>query len=127
MAAKSVASALTALRKNRADAPKNMRKAFADDPKRFREFSLNDGDLLIDWSKCAVTRKTMALLEKLADAAGLVERRKAMLSGKRINITEDRAVLHTALRNLDGKGIKLAGQDVQRDVKSVLDEMEKFR
>ncbi|MGE0280658.1 MAG: glucose-6-phosphate isomerase [Rhizobiaceae bacterium] len=126
MAAKSVASALGALRKNRADAPKNMRKAFADDPKRFREFSLTDGDLLIDWSKCAVTEKTMALLEKLADVAGLADRRKAMLSGKRINITEDRAVLHTALRSLDGKGIKIGRQDVQRDVKAVLDAMENF-
>jgi glucose-6-phosphate isomerase len=126
VAAKSVASALAALRKNRADAPKNMRKAFADDPKRFREFSLNVGDLLVDWSKCAVTEKTMGLLEKLADAAGLGDRRKAMLAGKRINITEDRAVLHTALRNLDGKAIKLAGQDVQRDVRDVLDAMESF-
>jgi len=126
VAAKPIASALAALRKNAADAPRNMRKAFAEDPGRFREFSLTDGDLLIDWSKCAVTEKTMRLLEKLADAAGLAERRKAMLSGKLINITEDRAVLHTALRNLDGKGMTLAGQDIQRDVRAVLSAMEEF-
>ena len=126
MADKSFASALSALRKNRADAPKSMRKAFAEDPNRFARFSVLDGDLLLDWSKCAVTAKTMTLLEKLADAAGLADKRKAMLSGKRINITEDRAVLHTALRNLEGKGIKLAGQDVQGDVNSVLDAMELF-
>ena len=126
MAAKSFASALSALRKNRADTPKSMRKAFADDPRRFKEFSLLDGDLLLDWSKCGVTTKTMKLLADLAEAAGFPERRKAMLSGKRINITEDRAVLHTALRSLDGKGLKLAGQDIQRDVRQVLDAMENF-
>jgi glucose-6-phosphate isomerase len=91
VAAKPIASALAALRKHRADAPRNMRKAFAADPARFREFSALDGDLLLDWSKCAVTERRW--LEKLADAAGLADRRKAMLSGKRINITEDRAVL----------------------------------
>ena len=126
MADKSFASALSALRKNRSDAPKNMRKAFAEDPTRFASFSLRDGDLLLDFSKCAVTAKTMRLLERLADAAGLADKRKAMLAGKRINITEDRAVLHTALRNLTGKGIKLAGQDIQTDVNSVLGAMEAF-
>ena len=126
MADKSFASALSALRKNRADGPKSMRKAFVKDPARFASFSVLDGDLLLDWSKCAVTVKTMGLLERLADAAGLADKRKAMLSGKRINITEDRAVLHTALRNLTGKGIKLAGQDIQADVGAVLDAMEAF-
>lgn len=126
MADKALASALSALRKDQAKAPKNMRKAFADEPKRFAKFSINDGDLLLDWSKCAVTSKTMELLEKFADAAGLAERRKAMLSGQRINITENRAVLHTALRHLEGKGIKLYGQDVQHDVKSVLAAMAGF-
>lgn len=126
MADKAIASALSALRKDQAKAPKSMRKAFADDPKRFTTFSLSDGDLLLDWSKCPVTSKTMALLEKLADAVGLADKRKAMLSGKRINITEDRAVLHVALRNLSGKGIKLDGQDIQHDVKAVLGAMAAF-
>lgn len=126
MAEKSVASVLSSLRKNRADAPASMRKAFADDPGRFARFSASHDDMLLDWSKCAVTDKTMTLLAQLAEAAGLAERRKQMFAGKHINITEDRAVLHTALRNLGGKGIKLDGQDVQADVKSVLDAMAAF-
>ncbi|TIP53353.1 MAG: glucose-6-phosphate isomerase, partial [Mesorhizobium sp.] len=73
---------------------------FAADPKRFETFSATDGDLLLDWSKCAVDANTMTMLEKLAGAADLAGRRAAMFEGKKINITENRAVLHTALRNL---------------------------
>ena len=59
-------------------------------------------DLLIDWSKCAVTPDTMRHLADLADAAGVAEKRDAMFAGKAINRTEQRAVLHTALRNRSG-------------------------
>ncbi|ESZ47384.1 glucose-6-phosphate isomerase [Mesorhizobium sp. L2C054A000] len=117
---------LVALRAARAAASGTMREAYAADPKRFETFSASDGDLLLDWSKCAVDQRTMELLEKLAAAADLEGRRAAMFSGKKINITEDRAVLHTALRNLSGKGVTVDGQDVKADVLSVLDAMGAF-
>lgn len=117
---------LAALRAHRAATPMNMREAFAADPDRFKRFSALDGDMLLDWSKCAVDEETMKLLEGLARAADLEPRRAAMFAGKHINITEDRAVLHTALRNLDGKGLHIDGQDVQKDVRSVLDAMSVF-
>jgi glucose-6-phosphate isomerase len=93
----------------------DMRGVFAADPARFSRFSASDGDLLLDWSKCAVDARTMELLEELAKAADVEGRRAAMFSGKHINVTEDRAVLHTALRDLDGKGLTVEGQDVQAD------------
>ncbi|MER9331840.1 glucose-6-phosphate isomerase [Mesorhizobium sp. M0488] len=117
---------LAALRDHRAGAPGNMRQAFAADPQRFEKFSAMDGDLLLDWSKCAVDTVTMGLLEKLAGAADLEGRRAAMFAGKKINVTEDRAVLHTALRNLSGEGVTVDGQDVKADVISVLDAMGAF-
>ncbi|WP_084652613.1 glucose-6-phosphate isomerase [Mesorhizobium sp. WSM1293] len=117
---------LAALRDHRAAAPASMRQTFAADPKRFVEFSATDGDLLLDWSKCAVDATTMELLEKLAQAADLEGRRAAMFAGKKINVTEDRAVLHTALRNLTGKGVTVDGQDVKADVIAVLDAMGAF-
>ncbi|MEI9416976.1 glucose-6-phosphate isomerase [Mesorhizobium sp. Cs1321R2N1] len=117
---------LAALRDHRAAAPGDMRQVFAADPQRFKTFSATDGDLLLDWSKCAVDAATMGLLEKLAAAADLEGRRAAMFAGKKINVTEDRAVLHTALRNLSGKGVTVDGQDVKADVISVLDAMGAF-
>lgn len=117
---------LVALRAARGAASGTMREVFAADPKRFETFSASDDDLLLDWSKCAVDQHTMELLEKLAAAADLEGRRAAMFSGKKINITEDRAVLHTALRNLSGKGVTVDGQDVKADVLAVLDAMGAF-
>ncbi|RWE43648.1 MAG: glucose-6-phosphate isomerase [Mesorhizobium sp.] len=117
---------LAALRDHRAAASGDMRQVFAADPQRFKTFSATDGDLLLDWSKCAVDAATMDLLEKLAAAADLEGRRAAMFAGKKINVTEDRAVLHTALRNLSGKGVTVDGQDVKADVVAVLDAMGAF-
>jgi glucose-6-phosphate isomerase len=117
---------LAALREHRAAASGTMREAFAADPKRFESFSVSDGDLLLDWSKCAVDAKTMELLETLAGAADLAGRRTAMFEGRKINVTEGRAVLHTALRNLSGKGVVLDGQDVKTEVLAVLDAMGAF-
>ena len=117
---------LAALRDQRATAKGTMREAFAADPKRFERFSATDGDLLLDWSKCAVDANTMAMLEKLADAADLAGRRAAMFEGKKINITENRAVLHTALRNLTGRSVVVDGQDTKADVIAVLDAMGAF-
>ncbi|MEO5326560.1 glucose-6-phosphate isomerase [Mesorhizobium sp. CC13] len=119
-------AALAALRNQHQDAPKNMRAAFASDPKRFRHFSVADGDLLFDWSKCAVDAETMALLEKLALVVDLPGRRAAMFRGDRINVTEDRAVLHTALRVPRGEPVMLDGRDVAEDVHAVLDAMATF-
>lgn len=121
-----VAAARDALAAETEHAPKDMRSAFAGDPGRFKKFSRAHDDMLLDYSKCAVTEGIMIALEQLARAADLPAKRKAMFSGKRINITEDRAVLHTALRNLSGKGITLSGQDVQKDVLDVLKAMGKF-
>lgn len=117
---------LGALRDHRAAKSGSMREAFAADPQRFEKFSTSDGDVLLDWSKCAVDARTMELLEKLAEAADLEGRRDAMFAGKKINVTEGRAVLHTALRNLTGKGIVLDGQDVKAEVLAVLDAMGAF-
>ena len=117
---------LAALRAHRSATPMDMRRAFADDPVRFAGFSATDGDLLLDWSKCALDRKTMELLFSLARAADVEGRRAAMFSGRHINVTEDRAVLHTALRDLDRKDLVVDGQDVNGDVLAVLDAMGAF-
>jgi glucose-6-phosphate isomerase len=103
-----------------------LRDLFADDPDRGRELTLTVGDLYIDYSKHRVTRETLALLLDLARAAGLEERRDAMFAGQHINTSEDRAVLHTALRLPRGAALVVDGQDVVADVHSVLDEMGTF-
>jgi glucose-6-phosphate isomerase len=120
-------SALAALREHRAaNGHMRMRDAFAADPGRFARFSLALDDLLLDWSKCAVTDETVALLLRLAEAAGLEARRAEMLGGERINVTEDRAVLHTALRDRSGHALFLDGADVMHDVHAVLAAMGRF-
>ena len=126
MADSSFPASLVALKNHHAEAPKDMRAAFATDSQRFQKFSLVDGDLLLDWSKCAVTEKTMELLAAAAQAAGVEKRREAMFSGEKINITEHRAVLHTALRQPKGAKVLVDGQDVVPDVHAVLDAMAKF-
>jgi glucose-6-phosphate isomerase len=103
-----------------------MRQAFASDPARFEKFSAAEGDLLLDWSKCAIDDEAMELLEALALAADLPERRDAMFSGAKINITEGRAVLHTALRAPRGTSLVLDGHDIMPDVHAVLDAMAAF-
>src|SRR3954452_9142345 len=116
---------LSALRDHRAEGM-DMRAAFASDPERFRRFSLTLDDMLLDWSKCAVTAETMELLVQLADAAHVSEPRAAMFAGDKINVTEDRAVLHTALRNPAASGVKVDGVDVMPEVHAVLDAMAVF-
>jgi glucose-6-phosphate isomerase len=122
----STKAALDALRAHRAKTPSDMRAAFAADPGRFAAFSLGDGDLLLDWSKCAVDAETMRLLGEFATATGVAARRDAMFSGQKINITENRAVLHTALRNPAGTSVLLDGIDVVPEVHAVLDAMRRF-
>ena len=103
-----------------------LRELFADDPDRGRELTLTVGDLYIDYSKHRVTRETLALLLDLARAAGLEERRDAMFAGQHINTSEDRAVLHTALRLPRDAKLIVDGQDVVADVHAVLDAMGDF-
>ena len=116
---------IDALRRRAAD-PFDLNAAFAADPGRFGDFSLKFGDLLLDWSKTAVDRETMRLLAELAAAAGVEASREAMFAGRRINNTESRAVLHTALRNTSGEPVLVDGVDVMSGVRAVLDAMSAF-
>lgn len=118
---------LAALRHQRSEmASMDMRSAFAADPQRFEKFSCRLDDLLIDWSKCAVTTDTMQYLAELAETAGVAQKRDAMFAGEAINLTEQRAVLHTALRNRSGKPVLLDGADVMPDIRDVLARMSAF-
>jgi len=99
---------------------------FANEPERFSRFSLRFDDLLIDYSKNHIDEKAIDLLIKLANAAGVEGQRSAMFAGKHINITEDRAVMHAALRNISGKPMPVDGNDVMPDVLDVLARMKAF-
>ena len=107
-------------------APKDMRSVFAGDGERFGRFTLRLDDLLMDYSKCAVSAETLPCLEALARAAKVEERRDAMFAGEKINTTEDRAVLHTALRNRSGRAVMVDGRDVMPDIDAVLQAMGAF-
>ena len=97
-----------------------------DDPGRARAFSVSAGDLHFDYSKTAMDLAGRAVLLDLFEAAGVPARRDAMFAGDRINETEGRAVLHTALRNLDGEPVIVEGQDVMPGVLDTLDRMSAF-
>ncbi len=114
------------LKQLKASAFTDIRAAFAADPDRFSRFSARLDDLLMDYSKCAVNEEILSLLEKLAQRAGLDEKREAMFSGQPINFTEGRAVLHTALRNRTNAPVLVAGDDVMPDVNAVLSAMSAF-
>ncbi|TWS18856.1 glucose-6-phosphate isomerase [Tsukamurella asaccharolytica] len=103
-----------------------LRELFAADPRRGSELVFEVGDLYIDYSKHRVTRETLGLLAALADEAGVAARRDAMFAGEHINTTEDRAVLHTALRAPSSLDLRVDGQDVTRDVHDVLEKMGAF-
>jgi glucose-6-phosphate isomerase len=105
---------------------KHLREFFDEDPARGRELVLTVGDLYVDYSKHRVTRETLQLLIDLAKAADLEGRRDAMFTGEHINTSEDRAVLHTALRLPKGAELTVDGQDVVADVHEVLDSMGEF-
>jgi glucose-6-phosphate isomerase len=104
----------------------HMRELFAQDPQRFERFSLRFRDILFDYSKNRITAKTLALLFDLARQAQLAQRIEAMFNGEKINITEDRAVLHIALRNRSNRPILVDGQDVMLEVNRVLAKMRTF-
>ncbi len=104
----------------------HLRELFAEDPDRGSELALTVGDLYIDYSKHRITRETLKLLVDLARTARLEQHRDAMFSGVHINTSEERAVLHTALRLPRGAELIVDGQNVVEDVHSVLDRMGDF-
>ncbi|MDM9619218.1 glucose-6-phosphate isomerase [Rhizobium sp. S96] len=104
----------------------DIRAAFAADPQRFARFTASLDDLLMDYSKTAVNDEILALLVKLAETGGVEAKRDEMFSGKAINFTENRAVLHTALRNRANTPVLVDGKDVMPDVNAVLAAMGKF-
>lgn len=104
----------------------HLREVFAIDPERGRELTVDVGDLHIDYAKQRVLRETLELLFSLAREAGLEEHRDDMFAGAHINTSEDRAVLHTALRLPRGATLHVDGQDVVSDVHEVLDAMGAF-
>jgi len=104
----------------------DLRTLFAADPARFEKFSIAFEDILLDYSKNRITAETKALLVQLAKECGLEEAIAAMFSGERINVTENRPVLHTALRNQSGQPVYVDGKDVMPDVKRVLAHMRTF-
>ena len=123
----SVGAAWTALSHHHDQiADTSLRELFAADPDRGRRLTLTVGDLYIDYSKHRVDDETLTLLVDLARAANLESRRDAMFAGEHINTSEDRAVLHTALRLPRDAKLSVDGQDVVADVHSVLDAMGDF-
>jgi glucose-6-phosphate isomerase len=104
----------------------DLRAAFADDPDRAERLSFAVGDLHVDCSKHLVDDAVLHRLLALAEAAEVPQRLQALLSGERVNVTEDRAVLHTALRAPRGTVVEVDGHDVVPDVHAVLDRMAAF-
>ncbi|MGV3538770.1 MAG: glucose-6-phosphate isomerase [Rufibacter sp.] len=104
----------------------HLKDLFAQDPQRFQKFSLTFEDILLDYSKNRITEETRALLVELAQECGLKDAIAAMFSGEKINFTENRSVLHVALRNQSNTPILEDGKDVMPEVNRVLAQVEKF-
>ncbi|HMO51718.1 MAG TPA: glucose-6-phosphate isomerase [Kiritimatiellia bacterium] len=104
----------------------HLREAFQDDPGRAQRFSLEVDGLLLDFSKNLITDETLRLLLDLVAQAPVATRRAAMFSGEKINFTEQRAVLHVALRNRSNRPILVDGNDVMPEVNAVLEKMRVF-
>ena len=110
----------------RENPPRPLRQIFADDPGRGKRLTAEAAGLYLDYSKHRVTDETLRLLLRLAEECGLAERIDAMFSGEKINVTEQRAVLHVALRAPAGERIVVDGVDVVPEVHAVLDRMAAF-
>ncbi len=104
----------------------HLQTLFADDLKRFERFSLRQHDLLLDYSKNRLTQETLLLLFDLARECGLPEAIAALFKGEAINVTENRSVLHTALRNRSDSAVFVDGTNVMPDVQAVLAQMKTF-
>ena len=106
--------------------PLHLRDMFQKDPGRAERFAIEDCGLVLDYSKNRITEETVSLLLALAESAGLKEAIERMFTGEKINSTEDRAVLHTALRNRSAEPVLVDGEDVMPAVRAVLDQMAAF-
>jgi len=104
----------------------HMKDLFADDPERFNKYTIRFSDILVDYSKNIITGETLKLLLELSDNVGLRDAIDKMFSGDRINETEDRAVLHIALRNRENNPICVNGKDIMPEVNAVLNKMKDF-
>ncbi len=104
----------------------HMRDMFTADPERFSSFSLQAGQIFLDYSKNRIDRETMSLLFGMARDMGLEDKTTAMFSGQKINTTEQRSVLHVALRNRSNRPTYVDGEDVMPQVNQVLDRMKDF-
>ncbi len=104
----------------------HMRRLFSIDPHRFEKFSVKHKGLLLDYSKNRITSETIPLLCNLAREANLEQWRERMFRGDKINNTENRSVLHTALRNQSDKPIKVQGKDIMPEINAVIDKMAHF-
>ncbi|KHJ38670.1 glucose-6-phosphate isomerase [Pedobacter glucosidilyticus] len=105
---------------------KHLRTLFTEDSERFNKFTVLFNDILVDYSKNRINETTMALLTQLAKECGVEGAIQAMFNGEKINETEDRAVLHTALRNRSNTPVIFEGKDVMPDVNAVLQKMKTF-
>jgi len=104
----------------------HMRRLFSVDPYRFNTFSLQFEDLLLDYSKNRITEQTISLLCELAQESNLAEWRERMFCGDKINNTENRAVLHTALRNMSDEPVYVDGEDIMPGIRAVIKKMQVF-
>jgi glucose-6-phosphate isomerase len=105
---------------------KSLKDLFAEDPARFEKFSILFNDILLDFSKNRINEQTLALLIQLAKECKLDAAIKAMFDGEKINVTEGRQVLHTALRNQSDQPVLVDGEDVMPKVRAVLAHMKEF-
>src|SRR5690349_11781922 len=103
-----------------------IKELFRKDPDRSSKYSLRSGDILFDYSKNSLTDQTISLLLQLASETKVKDAIDAMFAGEKINETENRSVLHTALRNFSKNPVFNDGKDVMPDVKKVLRKMKKF-
>lgn len=104
----------------------SLKNMFAEDPERFNKMSFTFEKILVDYSKNRISDRTLSLLLSLAEECGLKEAIKAMFSGEKINFSENRAVLHTALRNQSNTPVMAEGKDVMPEINRVLDQMKEF-
>lgn len=109
-----------------------LKEEFSKDPERFNKFShtfsnkVDGTETVFDFSKNLITEETLKLLVDVAKEAGVEKLRDQMFAGEHINFTEDRAVYHTALRNVSGKKMSVDGKDVMPEVNKVLEHMKEF-
>ena len=103
-----------------------MKDLFEQDPKRFEKMSITFGDILFDYSKNIITEKTLDKLLQLADDCKVKVAREAMFAGEKINQTEDRAVMHTALRSFSDKPITIDGEDIMTEIRETRQKMKSF-